>query len=140
MASASKVFVDTVALLALANLDDGLHELCSTIWRERLSAGSSSMVTSDWVLSEFLSGASRQPLRKAACRMVERLCRSSRVTIVPASRDQWMRAFDLYKGRPDKEWSLVDCVSILICKDQGVREVLTSDRHLMQAGLSALLR
>jgi len=140
MSSESKVFVDTVALLALANRDDELHDSCGRIWHDLMSGGSSLMVTSDWVLSEFLSGASRQPLRQAGCRIADRLLRSRRVTIVPATRDQWLRAFNLFRLRPDKEWSFVDCASILICEDQGIRDVLTSDRHFAQAGLSILLR
>lgn len=133
------VFVDTVALLAVANRDDRFHDTVKGLWSELISAATG-LVTSDWVLSEFLSGASRRPLRQAACRIVERLRQSRITTIVPATRDAWLRAFDLYSSRPDKEWSFVDCASVLVCQDHGIADVPTANRQFTQAGFRALLR
>jgi uncharacterized protein len=46
----------------------------------------------------------------------------------------------LFAGRPDKEWSLTDCVSFVVMEAQGIREALTTDEHFIQAGFRALLR
>ncbi len=132
------VFVDTVALLALANRSDGLHSATCAVW-DKLNTEHANLVTSDWVLAEFLSGARRQPLRTAASEMVRRLRGSKRTNIVQADRNTWEETFTLYEDRPDKEWSFVDCSSILICQDNRISEVLTNDRHFRQAGLTTLL-
>ena len=47
--------------------------------------------------------------------------------------------FEFYRHRPDKAWSLVDCSSIQICGERGIRHVFTRDRHFTQAGLALLL-
>ncbi|NOT00041.1 MAG: PIN domain-containing protein [Phycisphaerales bacterium] len=138
MGKGETLFLDTVALLALVNRDDELHERCERIWREHVADGSR-FITSEWVLGEFLGGASRRPLREAACRIVDRLARSERTAIVPASHERWIAAYELFRSRSDKEWSFVDCGSILVCQELGVGQVFTRDRHFVQAGLRVLI-
>jgi len=50
------------------------------------------------------------------------------------------RAFELYSERPDKDWSLTDCVSFVLMKEQALDRALTADIHFVQAGFRALLR
>jgi len=59
---------------------------------------------------------------------------------VPATHEDWIRGLDFIESRADKEWSLVDCLSILVCKARGIKDVFTADRHFEQAGLRVLLR
>jgi predicted nucleic acid-binding protein len=49
------------------------------------------------------------------------------------------QALDFLRGRPDKEWSLCDAVSILLMQRRGIEEALTTDHHFEQAGLRRLL-
>jgi len=42
-------------------------------------------------------------------------------------------------GYSDKEWSLTDCISFVLMKQEGVTEALTADAHFVQAGFKALL-
>lgn len=51
-----------------------------------------------------------------------------------------MRGVDLFEQRPDKEWSLVDCISFGVMQDEKLTEALTGDRHFEQAGFVALLK
>ena len=53
---------------------------------------------------------------------------------------QFREALDYYRARQDKEWSLVDCASILIMQTEGITEALTHDHHFEQAGFKVLLR
>jgi predicted nucleic acid-binding protein len=132
------VFLDTVALVALTNACDGLHEQAVSIQRE-LAAARTSLVTTDWVMAEFLNTMSPSSWRGAAAEGARRLRRSSRVLVVEASRGQWDEAFELYTARLDKECSLVDCASVLLCERLSISRVFTSDRHFVQAGLTAML-
>ena len=61
------------------------------------------------------------------------------VRVEECGRVRLLEAIGLYELRPDKEWSLVDCASMLICEKRGIRRVLTSDRHFEQAGFEILL-
>ncbi len=49
------------------------------------------------------------------------------------------RGRELYRGRPDKEWSLTDCISFVVMRDEHLTEALTADRHFEQAGFKPLL-
>lgn len=46
----------------------------------------------------------------------------------------------LYRERPDKDWSLTDCISFVAMEERGIREALTGDHHFEQAGFVALLK
>jgi predicted nucleic acid-binding protein len=35
---------------------------------------------------------------------------------------------------------MIDCMSIVVMQDQGLKEALTNDKHFQQAGFRALLR
>jgi predicted nucleic acid-binding protein len=134
-----EVFIDATALLAIVNRADALHSSAVALHR-KFSASKTPLVTSDWVLAEFLGGASRPPLRASAMGMVAALKSSSRMTVIEATRADWERAFTFFCDHHDKSWSLIDCTSMLICRDRGIQRVFTYDHHFRQFGLSALLR
>ena len=46
----------------------------------------------------------------------------------------------LYGARPDKQWSLTDCVSIALMYERGITEALTHNHHFRQAGFIPLLK
>lgn len=134
----SKVFLDTHALLAAINADDEHHEKAAEALTS-LVTDRSRVYASDWVLAEFLSAAAKRPLRSPAIQTVADLKASKLTTILPATRQTWDSAFVLYKARRDKNWSLVDCTSIVLCRSLGIRRVLTHDHHFVQAGLEILI-
>ncbi|MGO9258364.1 MAG: hypothetical protein ACLQU1_18915 [Bryobacteraceae bacterium] len=46
----------------------------------------------------------------------------------------------MYRSRPDKGYSLVDCISMQTMRNEGLIEVPTNDRHFEQEGFRALFR
>ena len=50
-----------------------------------------------------------------------------------------MNGMELYASRPDKSWSLTDCISFCVMRELGITDVLTTDRHFSQAGFHVLL-
>jgi len=136
---ANEVFIDTTALMAIVNRADVLHPSAVALNRQ-FAASNTPLVTSDWVLAEFLCGASRPSVRSNASNIVSALRSSSRTIIVEATRADWERAFTFFCDHHDKSWSLIDCTSMLICGDRGIQRVFTYDHHFRQFGLSVLLR
>src|SRR5262245_44691698 len=128
----SPIFLDTSALVALLNRDDSWHEAAIQI-NLQLNQQQSTLVTTDWVLAEFLSWCARPPLRTVAERFVIQLQNSARVNIEAATRDNWSVGFELYQARSDKSWSLVDCISITACGRHAIQKVFTADHHFEQA-------
>ena len=66
--------------------------------------------------------------------------RRSDVTVIPANEFLLSRGWKLYASRPDKSWSLTDCISFDTMTTIGITDALTGDHHFEQAGFRALLR
>jgi uncharacterized protein len=62
------------------------------------------------------------------------------IHVIPQSRASFLSGLDLYAARPDKGYSLTDCISMQTMRREGLTEVLTNDRHFEQEGFRALFR
>jgi len=62
------------------------------------------------------------------------------VKIFEAEKQLFEAGFALFRDRPDKEWSLTDCISFVVMKQEGLTEALTRDHHFEQAGFKSLLK
>ena len=62
------------------------------------------------------------------------------VRVIPQSHASFIAGFELYRARPDKGYSLTDCISMQTMRREGLTEVLTNDRHFEQEGFRALFR
>jgi uncharacterized protein len=130
------IFADSFYLLALFNGSDAAHERARKISAKLQGL----LVTTDWVLAET-ADALCDPLNRMRCvAFINDLRRSTRVEIEPASRASFDVGWKLYQERPDKDWSLTDCISFAVMQERGIEEALTGDHHFEQAGFRALLR
>lgn len=71
---------------------------------------------------------------------MERLINDPDIRVVPQSRSTFLAGLALYNARPDKEYSLTDCISMETMRGEGLTEVLTNDKHFEQEGFRALFR
>ena len=62
------------------------------------------------------------------------------MTIVPLSSELLDAGLRLIANRPDKDWSLTDCISFVVMTRYEIQEALTGDQHFEQAGFKALLK
>lgn len=97
-------------------------------------------LTTTAVLAEVGNSLARTAQRMEFAPLVELLSGSEHVFVIHASSDEWDRAKNLYHERPDKTWSLTDCLSFLIMQDHDLTEALTADHHFEQAGFTILLK
>jgi predicted nucleic acid-binding protein len=133
-----QVFVDTSYWIALANSRDQLHELALQI-SGRISPVH--LVTTDEVLIEFANFycGRGQDMRRIAVELVRAIMSDPNTTIVPQTRESFQRGLSLYQGRQDKEYSLVDCISMETMRLKSLVECLTNDHHFEQEGFTILL-
>ena len=75
-----------------------------------------------------------------AAELIRRFYIRPDVRILPADPVLFDAALDLYKQRLAKDWSLTDCTSFVVMRQQGISEALTGDHHFEQAGFAALLK
>jgi predicted nucleic acid-binding protein len=135
----TRVFADTGYWIALLIPRDEFHEEAHRLFGTLAGV---EIVTSDWVLVELLNGfaARGHYLRSLVSNAVAALITNPKVTVEPHVGEAFADAFQLYRDRADKDWSLTDCSSFLIMRQYGIDSALTHDKHFEQAGFKALLR
>ena len=132
------VFADTFYWIALTNRKDSNHQRVRDFDR---SLSSRMIVTTDEVLTELLAFcASDAQLRVEAALAVQDILAAEDVRVVPQTRASFLSGLELYRMRPDKGYSLTDCISMQTMRREGLTEVLTNDRHFEQESFQALFR
>jgi predicted nucleic acid-binding protein len=131
----TSVFADTVYFIALLKSDDQFHEAA----HEFSISDRRALLTTSAVILELgasFCNAGNRHLFLAVLAALER--RKSEIVHVDESLQR--RAIGQFAKRPDKSWSLTDCISFLVMEDRGILEAVTSDHHFEEAGFVALLR
>ncbi|MFO0851905.1 MAG: PIN domain-containing protein [Gemmataceae bacterium] len=129
------LFADTVFWVALVVQQDQYHARA----RQWSTAITGRITTTAVVLLETANTLSRPAWRAHGIALIEHLRQRPDVDIVPFTTDLWDRGWELYRTRPDKGWSLTDCVSFLVMQDNGLTDALTADDHFRQAGFRPVL-
>jgi predicted nucleic acid-binding protein len=131
------VFADSFYYFALVNPSDPAH-VRATLFTQSYTGRTA---TTGWVLTELADGWARPVARRAVfIQMLADLRASPDIWIVPTTDQLLQEGIDLYSRRPDKEWSLTDCISFVLMMREGITEALTGDHHFEQAGFTALLK
>ncbi|ODS30099.1 MAG: hypothetical protein SCARUB_04791 [Candidatus Scalindua rubra] len=133
------VFVDTAALIALGDKGDHFHSQAMQI-RNDLRKSRSSFMTTNAVILELASYFSQSHRRTLAIELIETIYGSKKWKCITLDDGLMMKGFNRYKQISDKNWSLVDCVCMIVAKDQGITDVFTTDHHFEQAGFTILLK
>jgi predicted nucleic acid-binding protein len=131
-----RTFIDTLFVVALINQRDQHHQRAQELAQAYQGRA---FLTTDAVLLEIGNGLARL-FRQAAVEIIEHFCASEDVEVARLTPGLFNEAFDLYKTHHDKEWGLVDCLSFVVMKNEGIHEALTFDRNFAQAGFRALMR
>jgi predicted nucleic acid-binding protein len=136
-----RIFVDTAHLLAVLWPGDNLHGLAARVASDLARDTKVGFVTTHLVLAELLAAmAGGGPhVRLRVAEYVEGLIAQKNVTIVDLTPTLFERGLDLYQRRSDKSYSLTDCVSMIVCRDLGITDVLTADHDFEQEGFNILL-
>lgn len=141
MMSMSNIFVDTSGWGSLVDSSEIYHQNAVNIYRKAIK-DKSKLITTNYIISELtalLSSPLRIP-RVQIIEFIESLKISNYVQIIHIDQHLDNLAWDLFKARPDKNWSLVDCSSFVLMKQQNLTQVLTNDHHFEQAGFIRLLK
>ena len=135
-----RVFADTSYWIAVIN---GRDELAGRAQEVRSSLGKVRIVTTQEVLAELLNEFSEKHgphLRSVAVAVVRAILDAAGVDVIAQSAESFLSGFGRYEDRPDKGYSLTDCVSMNTMDDERIHQVLTADRHFQQEGYEALSR
>lgn len=128
------LFADAFFFFALWSRGDSFHARVL----EHMGKFHGRIVTTRWVLMEVADGLADSPLRKKLKRWFDVLESDETVDVVGFDEALYGRGLALYDARPDKGWSLTDCISFVVMQERSLTEALTGDRHFEQAGFRAV--
>jgi uncharacterized protein len=131
----TSVFADTSFYVALVNRRDNRHADAVSFLR----GFGGEIVTTECVLIEFGNFHSKQAIRHRFVRSIETIRNDALTRVVRNGIDWFERGLDLFTQRPDKDWSLTDCISFEVMREERLTDALTADRHFEQAGFNVLL-
>ena len=77
-------------------------------------------------------------MRQRAVNLVRRMLSDPNFTVLPQTHASFLEGLTLYEQRPDKHYSLTDCISMNVMRRHALIEVLTHDRHFEQEGFQLL--
>jgi predicted nucleic acid-binding protein len=129
------VFADTSFFIALLDTDDDFHapaDLFSNRDRRPL-------LTTSAILLELGAPFRRAQDHPAFLAILHSL-RAKHAEILHVDQALQESGTELFANRPDKDWSLVDCISFVLMNHRSLSDAATSDKHFEEAGFQALLR
>jgi predicted nucleic acid-binding protein len=131
-------FADSLYFIAVLMPKDQWHNVALRVDPFK---NASSVVTSEEVLIEVLNFFSEYgpTLRKKVALFVREILLDPRFQIAVRDEAAFLNALGLYESRLDKGYSLTDCISMNVCRDLNINQILTHDNHFTQEGFNILL-
>jgi hypothetical protein len=131
-----RLFADSFFFFAYLSPKDRRHEQAEAYF----GMFDGMLVTTAWVLTELADGMAGVEDREVFARFYDALREDPDVRIFESDPALFETGLALFRSRQDKEWSLTDCISFAVMKQEGLTEALTGDHHFEQAGFKALLK
>ena len=131
-------FADTSFWIGLSSKRDQHHQR-AVAWHQFVTRTRSTIITTEAVLLEWLNAMSDVSTRRIAAESYLKIRAGARTEVVPIQAELLGSAIQLYRDRPDKSWSLTDCLSFLVMERRGLAEALTTDRDFDQVGLRPIM-
>ena len=134
----NELFVDTLHLVALVNPRDQWHQKSVEV---ETSVRDNDLVTTEDILTEFLNFYAEHGefMRMRVAAFVREILLDVRVKVIPRNSETFLNALELYESRLDKGYSLTDCISMNVCRQLKITEILSHDHHFEQEGFKILL-
>lgn len=130
----NECLIDTSFVQALVDKNDQHHK-----WARRLlpRIRRYHSVITEFVFSE-VAAALASVNRSEVAKFIRRSYLVANISVVEVNHDLFIRGLELYESRPDKAWSLVDCISFLVMDDKKIVWAASTDHHFEQAGFQLL--
>ena len=133
-----RLFVDTIYFVALINPNDQWREKAVQIKSEISDA---KFITTEIVLIEVLNFLCEygENLRRQVSLFVRDILEDADFEVVPHTESALLEGLELYESRLDKGYSLTDCISMNVCRELDITEILTHDHHFEQESFKILM-
>jgi len=135
---ARDVFVDSSGLYALADLRDPARseiERCVA----GLAKSGAALILTDYIIDESCTLAKARVGGYAALRLLEIVDRSEAFRLLWIGEERFEAAKSFFRKHVDHGYSFTDCTSFVLMRELRIKDVLTTDRHFIEAGFRPLL-
>jgi predicted nucleic acid-binding protein len=129
------VLLDTVGLIALWDSGDQWHAAASAAMSEIIKRPVKLIATS-WIMVECANTVARKSHRLNAPMFRDELRRSG--NLIEPTPEEIETAWTAYRDDKTSKASIVDHVSFVVMRREGIFEALTNDHHFKTAGFVTL--
>jgi len=130
----SSALIDTSGWIALADPKAKVHKPVSKWFAD----WNGQLVTSTDILDETVAFANKRWTHRVALGLGEKLQDEAEVRLVEIDATIRQEAWQLFKSRPDKGYSLTDCTSFIVMRKFGIALAVTLDEHFQQEGFEVV--
>ncbi len=132
------IFVDSSAWIALLDQRDGFHRDARVFQRQLLRGIQGRLVTTDYVLDKPVTYLRQHGTASLVRDFRSIVTASESVHVVWTTPERFWAAWETLLGRPDKRWSLTDCLSFVTMQAMEIRVAFGFDSDFRQAGVELL--
>jgi len=127
-----KIFLDTSFLVAFYNKKDKNHLSARRFISNEDNGGA--FVISDYIFDEVLTvlmvRGGKTVSVEAGCKILE----DEKINLLQIDENIFQKAWLIYQGFKDKEWSFTDCTSYVLMKNLAIDVGASFDDHFNQFG------
>lgn len=124
------MLMDSSALFVLGDPDGSDGKAVA----DYLARHQPSLVITDLIFAETLSLVTKRIGKYKGIEIGDRLLESPSFCMVDLDEKLKQEAWALYKKYKDKDFDFIDATSFVVCRQRGIKEVITLDRHFAQMG------
>jgi uncharacterized protein len=132
------VLADTSALYAFVDRNDASHVAARDAVARILNDGRR-IVATDYLIAETVNLANARGGATVAMRVLDLVEQSAGIRVEWIGADRFGAAKTFFRKFSDHRYSFTDCTSFVVMRELRITEALTTDRHFVEAGFSALL-
>lgn len=133
------VFGDTFYWIALLNPKDDWHQAVLTY---AYNYPHQKIITTDGIIEEVLNYASSRGfvMKQKALLLYKKMLQEPNIEVISYNSQLRELGLKLYEQRLDKGYSLTDCISMIVMRQMGIKEVLSHDKHFSQEGFNLMFK
>jgi predicted nucleic acid-binding protein len=135
--AAREVFADTSALYAFVDKNDSTH-VDAREAVARLARAGRRIVATDYVITETVNLANARGGAIVAVRVLDLIEQSAGIRVEWIGVERFDKAKAFFRKYSDHRYSFTDCTSFIVMRELRLAEVLTTDRHFIEAGFRTL--
>jgi predicted nucleic acid-binding protein len=129
------VCVDTGYLFALEITNDQQHQAAIQHW-QGIVAALPRLVTTSYVFDEVVTFFNSRGQHTKALQVGSNLLQSPSVQFIHVDTALFYEGWAYFQRHQDKDYSLTDCLSLLVMQKLGIRTAFPFAQHFVQAGFT----